>query len=250
MYPVIFQWGKITIASYGTMLVCAFLTCYFLTKYEFKRLNLPEKLVEDLIFFAMIGGIVGSKIYFLFENFKAFLDNPIKMAFSTSGFTAYGGFFLAVMLCIYAIKKAKVKIITVTDAVAPMLAIGYGIGRIGCQLAGDGCYGIPSSLPWAMAYPNGVIPTLQAVHPTPVYETIYGITLFAVLWLLRKKDFKPGRLISIYLIFTGLGRLLVEFIRLNEKVLFGLTGAQVIGIVAIVFGIWGVYKTRKQKVKA
>ena len=117
------------------------------------------------------------------------------------------------------------------------LAIGYGIGRIGCQLAGDGDYGVATDLPWGMAYPNGVVPTLEKVHPAPVYETLLGLAIFAILWRLRLRFEKPGQLFSLYLVLAGAARFAVEIIRLNPDVVWGLSAAQLISLVMIAAGI-------------
>jgi phosphatidylglycerol:prolipoprotein diacylglycerol transferase len=236
MVPILFKIGPFTIASYGTMLFLAFFTCYLLGRREFKQQEIPLVLMDDIMVLAMIGGIVGSKVYYLLENFTRFLERPIAMAFSTAGFTAYGGFILASILCTIAIRRKNQSGLKIAEILVPLLALGYGIGRIGCQLAGDGDYGIPTTLPWGMSYPHGVIPTLEIVHPAPVYETLYSTFLFFFLWLRRKKVPWAGQQICLYLIFTGLGRFCVEFIRLNERVLWGLSGAQIIAFAAALVG--------------
>jgi len=115
------------------------------------------------------------------------------------------------------------------------LAIGYAIGRIGCQLSGDGDYGIHSSLPWAMSYPDGTVPTTDTVHPTPVYETLAMGVVAAVLWRLRDR-FAPGVLFGLYLMFAGIERFLVEFIRRNDDVVAGLTQPQLISLAMLGLG--------------
>jgi len=128
----------------------------------------------------------------------------------------------------------------VLDATAPALAVGYAIGRIGCQLAGDGCYGIPTDLPWGMAYPQGVVPPLEKVHPTPVYETLMGLMIFGLLWGMRKRFPQPGLAFCLYLVLAGLAHFLVEFIRRNPKLLWGLSDDQLISLGMMGMGlIWG-----------
>ena len=118
------------------------------------------------------------------------------------------------------------------------MALGYGIGRIGCQLAGDGDYGVPTDLPWGMAYPNGVVPTDEIVHPTPVYETLLGVTSFGVLYSVRRSlESRPGLLFCLYLILSGASRYGVETIRLNPIVAWGWTGAQLFSLALIAAGI-------------
>jgi phosphatidylglycerol---prolipoprotein diacylglyceryl transferase len=124
------------------------------------------------------------------------------------------------------------------DLTAPALAAGYAVGRIGCQLSGDGDYGEAWDGPWAMAYPDGVVPTTEEVHPTPVYETLAMGAAAIVLWRLRDR-FAPGRLFALYLVLAGLERFLVEFVRRNEAVALGLTTAQWISLVMLAIGaVW------------
>jgi phosphatidylglycerol:prolipoprotein diacylglycerol transferase len=121
------------------------------------------------------------------------------------------------------------------DICAAPLALGYAIGRIGCQVSGDGDYGIKSDLPWAMAYPKGTVPTTTKVHPTPVYETLAMGALALLLWNLRDR-FRPGILFALYLVLSGAERLLVEFIRRNDKLALGLTLPQLISVGMIAAG--------------
>lgn len=153
---------------------------------------------------------------------------------------------------------------------APALAIGQSIGRLGCQISGDGDWGLPSTLPWAMAYPNAIVGwnsqtvlTLDEhgqlvsaffpgvrVHPTPVYETILYLGLFVLLWSLRKRGFAEGRLFFLYLILAGVIRFAVEFLRINRRVFVGLSEAQLIAIGMIIFGsvAWYLVGDRKRDV--
>ncbi len=121
------------------------------------------------------------------------------------------------------------------DLAAPALAIGYAIGRVGCQLSGDGDYGEPWDGPWAMAYPDGTVPTDVPVHPTPIYETVTMGIVAIVLWHLRNR-FQPGVLFAVYLFLAGLERFLVEFVRRNEPVVAGLTEAQLLSLAMIIVG--------------
>ena len=164
----------------------------------------------------------------------------ISALFSGSGLTWYGGFLVATASIIWLIRRHSVSVAEVADAAGMGLAIGYGVGRIGCQLAGDGDYGIPTDLPWGMAYPDGVVPTLEKVHPAPVYETLAGVAMFSILWSLRTRLTTPGALFCLYLILSGTARFSVEFIRLNPVALFGFTGAQLISLLMIAIGAAGI----------
>jgi phosphatidylglycerol:prolipoprotein diacylglycerol transferase len=181
------------------------------------------------------------------------------MIFNPGGLTYYGGFILATIAIFVYLKKKKISFFAVADGIAPSLALAYGIGRIGCHLAGDGDYGIPTSLPWGTNYengtvrpslqfmgskiaekfPGGIVPDNTPLHPTPIYEFLIMLVIFFILWQLRKKDWSDGKLFMLYLVFAGLERFSIEFIRLNPRLLFGLSEAQLISVVMIIAGTAG-----------
>ncbi|CUS96933.1 prolipoprotein diacylglyceryl transferase [Candidatus Kryptobacter tengchongensis] len=164
MRPILFQIGPIPVYSYGLMMAIAFLVADYLLGREFKRLKLNVNYANEMVVLALVSGIVGAKILYLIENLKDFLASPLEMLFSAGGLTWYGGFILAfIILFVYA-KRKKLPILKVLDAVAPALALGYGIGRIGCHLSGDGDYGIPTSLPWGTIYANGTLKPTYALR--------------------------------------------------------------------------------------
>jgi len=132
---------------------------------------------------------------------------------------------------------AKIGMLRTLDLAAPAAAIGYGIGRIGCFLSGDGCYGIETKLPWGMRFPNGIEPTLVPVHPTPLYELGAGLAIGAWLWWRGGKQHGTGALVGQYLVLSGTARFLVEFIRRNPKVLWGLSNAQLASAGSVAVGI-------------
>lgn len=129
----------------------------------------------------------------------------------------------------------RIPIPALLGSFAPALALGYGIGRIACQFAGDGTYGVATDLPWAMSYPNGEVPTTELVHPTPVYETLASLAIFALLWKLRRRT-PLLQLFGLYLVLASLERLLVEFLRRNDEILLGLTQPQLFAIGLTIIG--------------
>ena len=134
----------------------------------------------------------------------------------------------------------------VIDIVAPMLLLGYSFGRMGCFLSGDGDYGPPSDLPWAMAFPNGTVPTMERVHPTPIYEIIMCLIAFAYLWRIRKITRGPGWMFGMFLILSGIERIIAEFWRLTARIAFDfLTVAQIIGVLTIIIGIYLIIRSKK-----
>jgi phosphatidylglycerol---prolipoprotein diacylglyceryl transferase len=259
MYPELFKIGPFTVYSFGLMLGIAFvISSYLLTK-EIERRNLTPNLATEVTLLAIIFGIIGSKLFYLFENWDLFINNPIGQTFSPGGLTFYGGLILAIIAIWIHVKRKNIPFLFIADAASPSLAIAYGIGRIGCHLAGDGDYGIPTNLPWgtnyehgtvppslmfrgseiAKHYPGGIVPDNTPLHPTPIYEFLIMFLIFWILWKLRKKDWADGRLFMLYFIMAGLERFSVEFIRLNDRLLFGLTEAQLISVMLIIVGIMG-----------
>jgi phosphatidylglycerol:prolipoprotein diacylglycerol transferase len=249
------------------MLGIAFITASWLLTKEIERKKLNPNIATEITILAIIFGIVGAKIFHLFENFDDFLNDPIGMTFSPGGLTFYGGLIVAIIAIWIYTKRKKIPFLYIADAAAPVLALAYGIGRIGCHLAGDGDYGIPTDLPWgtnyengtvppsvmfqgseiAKNYPDGIVPDNTPLHPTPVYEFLICFIIFAVLWKLRKKDWIHGKLFMFYLIFISIERFSVEFIRLNPRMLFGLSEAQLISVILFVVGIIGLIYYAKNK---
>lgn len=234
MYPILFEFGELRIGAYGFMLALAFLAADVFGRMELRRRGESSALATAVFLAAVVGGVVGGKLMYLVTHPERFLSDPMGVLFSTQGMAAYGGFILAIVLCSWVIRRAGSRLSSVYDAVAPSLALAYGIARIGCQLAGDGCYGLPTDLSWGMSYPNGIIPTDMLVHPTPIYEMLYSFALFALLWRLRiPLQSTPFALFFTWLGLACAGRFLVEFIRLNERIWLGMTASQLVALVGM-----------------
>ena len=175
------------------------------------------------------------RLDYLVQNWDKVSNDLLGNIFSGSGLVFFGGLAGgAIGVIIWALRRG-VLTWQLADAAAVPVAVGYAVGRVGCQLSGDGDYGISSNLPWAMSYPDGTVPTTNEVHPTPVYETfVMGIAAL-VLWHLRDR-FAPGVLIGIYLVIVGVERFLIELIRRNDSVVAGLTLPQLVSLGAIALG--------------
>jgi phosphatidylglycerol:prolipoprotein diacylglycerol transferase len=264
MRPELFHIGPFPVYSFGLMMAIAFLTAnYLLTRELNRRWNNEEKSAafsSNITLIALLAGVSGSKLFHILENPELLLRNGISEIFSGSGLTFFGGL-LAAIFCIFLyLRKKGVPFLFIADVAAPGLILAYGIGRVGCQLAGDGDYGIPSTLPWAMGYPNGTVPTLSAlnpelaskwmemnpgqplpvdimVHPTPVYETLACLLIFLFLFRMQRQAPTPARglVFGWYLVGAGLERFLVEFLRLNP-LYAGLSQAQWIALGLVVAG--------------
>jgi phosphatidylglycerol:prolipoprotein diacylglycerol transferase len=237
------------VRTFGLAFAAAFLLAALLISRRLREIDRPPDWAWELMAAALVGGVVGSRGYFILQNGTG--GDLGSTAFSSSGLIWYGGVVGgAIAVCLWAWFRRFLGL-ALLDLVAPALALGYAVGRIGCQLTGDGTYGKPSDLPWAMGYPHGVMPTPPGVtvHPTPVYETI-AMGLVA-LWLWRhRKSFHPGALFAWYLVLAGTERLLVEFLRRNEHVLLGLTAAQIESVVMIAIGsAWLVWLKRSGRLR-
>lgn len=240
MYPYLLEIGPITIASFGAMVALGFISALYVLNLDLKRKGLGDELGSTIITTSMVGGLVGAKLYFVLFETPPNQDwaTLFDQLFSGYGLTWYGGFVVASAGVLWQIRRANAPLGQVVDSVSIALALGYAIGRIGCQLAGDGDYGVPTDLPWAMAYPDGVVPTLEKVHPAPVYETLSHLGIAALLWSVRTRIQTPGASFAIYLILAGVARFAVESIRINPRVLWGYSEAQLISIVFVLGGLF------------
>ncbi len=248
MYPKLFDLGPIPVYSYGLMLGIAFLIGSFLITKELKRKNIDENVGFTLTLIAIITGIIGSKVFYVIEEWNFGNGVPIKNLLgsdllSPAGLTFYGGLFFSIVSVIAYCKMKKLSVMMIFDSMTPSITIGYAVARIGCHLSGDGCYGVAvNGTFWeflGMEYSKGIVPTApgELALPTPLFEMGAGLILFLFLWSIRKKMSYNGQLFYIYLVFSGIFRLTVEFIRRNPKVIFDLSQAQLISVGMIIIGI-------------
>jgi phosphatidylglycerol:prolipoprotein diacylglycerol transferase len=228
-------------------LICAF----FILRADFARRAVSAD-AEAIIGITGLSGLVGSRLYHLLESPAEFFADPWPQLFSTMGFAFVGaiiGGFLALVLLA---KRFRISPLLMLDAASPAAALGYGIGRIGCLISGDGDYGQPTTLPWGMAFPHGIVPTTEScvqwgapadcrVHPTPIYEFLVAILITWILWRLGARALKThspnGIIFAAYLVLTGIARFLVEIIRINPRSFYGLTNAQAASVVSVVAGV-------------
>jgi phosphatidylglycerol:prolipoprotein diacylglycerol transferase len=227
--------GPLELQTFGICFALAFLVSGLIVGRRFRELGHPADWTYEMVFAALIGGLIGSRLDFILQNWDDVSDDLFGNIFTGSGLVWFGGLVGGALGVILWARWRRFLGWQLFDVAAVPLAAGYAVGRIGCQLSGDGDYGVESDLPWAMSYPDGTVPTTDEVHPTPVYETLaMGLAAY-VLWRLRDR-FAPGVLFGIYLIVAGVERFLVEFIRRNEDVVAGLTQAQLISLVLLGVG--------------
>ncbi len=241
MYPVIYEIGPVTIYSFGLMMALGFIVAGVLVSREFARRGLDAELGSSVVFWAALGGLLGARLWVIINDHDRFLEAPLSFVFSGAGFVWYGGLVGGFIAVTWFIRRHGLPWLETTDCIAVALPLGHAIGRIGCQLAGDGDWGAVTTLPWGMAYPAAIIgwdyePGIR-VHPTPIYEAlVYGM-IFAVLWGVRTRVHKPGALLAGYFVLAGVARFAIEFVRIEPHVLWGLTGAQVFSVGLIAAGI-------------
>lgn len=215
----------------------------------------PAEIVSDLAIAVMVAGVLGARLFHILEHTDSFLASPWEMVFSRSGLSVFGGLILGTLAGIVFIRRWNLPARPMLDAVAPAMMLGYAIGRIGCQVSGDGDWGSaanmamkPDWMPtwfWAQTYDKniyGEVIAAPGVYPTPMYETVMGLACFALLWTLRKHPFKTGWLFSVYLLLAGVERLLIEQIRVNPVFDLGgvlATQAEMVSVALIVCGVVG-----------
>jgi phosphatidylglycerol:prolipoprotein diacylglycerol transferase len=241
VYPEI-NLGPVTLQSFGLMFALAFLAAGALVAKRLGELGKPVDWAYEMGFAALAGGVIGSRVYFIVQNYDEVKNDLLGNLFSGSGLVWYGGVIGgAIGVLLWAWYRGFLGL-ALLDLAAPALALGYAIGRCGCQLSGDGDYGKAWDGPWAMSYPDGTVPTDRTVHPTPIYETLaMGLGAW-ILWLMRDR-FRAGVLFALYLIYAGGERFAVEFLRRNSEAVLGLTAAQIesLGMMgAGVVWIWAV----------
>jgi phosphatidylglycerol:prolipoprotein diacylglycerol transferase len=227
--------GPLTLQSFGIAFAAAFLAAGAVLSRRLRETGRDPEWAWEIIVAGAVGGLVGARLDFIVENYDDVKNDLLGNLFSGSGLVWYGGAIGGTLgVGVWAWRRGMLNA-ALLDLTAVPLAVGYAIGRIGCQLSGDGDYGVAWNGPWAMAYPHGTVPTDQAVHPTPIYETLAMGLVAYLLWRLRDR-FRPGVLFCAYLMLAGSERFLVEFLRRNDSVVAGLTQAQLISLAMIAAG--------------
>jgi phosphatidylglycerol---prolipoprotein diacylglyceryl transferase len=227
----------ISLKTFGIVFACGFIAAGAILIRRLRELGQPPDYAYEMAFAALVGGLVGSRLYYVIQNYNQVKHDLLGSLFSGSGLVWYGGVIGGALAVIGWAAWRGMLSVALLDLASVPLAMGYAIGRIGCQVSGDGDYGKVSNLPWAMGYPHGTVPTAPGVkvQPTPIYETLsMGLVAW---WLWRMRDeFRPGALFAFYLVLSGMERLLVEFVRRNHRVAIGLTAPQLESIALTIIG--------------
>lgn len=235
MLPYIHVW-RLALPTFGLMLWVAIVVAAYVMDRNFRRAKLTTDAV-GMVAVAALAGIVGAKLWHVIDTPTEFSELGWQVLWDTAGFAWFGGLVFGISALVIQGRSAGIGGLRTLDLAAPSAAIGYGIGRIGCFLSGDGCYGLPTTLPWGMSFPNGIEPTYVPVHPTPLYELAAGLLIGWWLWRRGGKPHGNGAIVGEYLILSGIARFLVEFIRRNPKILFGLSNAQLASAGSVIAGV-------------
>src|SRR5271154_1081659 len=241
--------GPLTIPTFGLMVALALITSGYILQADFDRRGIKADAFL-MITVAGLAGILGAKLYHLLESPAEFFADPFHLFFSRYGFAWFGGFLGGFSAMLILGRRAKLPLLEFLDACSPAASFGYAIGRIGCFLSGDGDYGRPTSLPWGVSFPNGVVPTTDRVHPAPLYELIIWCAIGAFLWHMGTKALRGpkarGEIFCNYLILTGIARFLVEIIRINPRSFLGMSNAQVASVLSIIAGAVLLWRVKSQ----
>jgi phosphatidylglycerol---prolipoprotein diacylglyceryl transferase len=257
---------KLPIPTFGLVVAVAVAIATGVTRSETRRLeaagqipSATHAIVGELAMVCLLVGLVGARVFDILDHPVAFLADPLAMIFTRTGFSIYGGLCFGIATGVIFLKRRGIAIAPMLDAAAPALMLGYAIGRLGCQLAGDGDWGVaadlslkPEWLPvwlWAQTYDGnilGMVIPAPGVYPTPLYESVAAFVLFGLLWSFRSGKQRPGYLFSSYLILAGFERLLVERIRINprhEWLGAHLTQAEAVSVLLVFAGLTGLLST-------
>jgi phosphatidylglycerol:prolipoprotein diacylglycerol transferase len=235
MQPEIHLLG-LSLKTFGMAFALAFVAIGLVVARRLRELGKPVEWAYELTLASLLGGLVGARVYYIAQNYEDVKHDLLANLFSGSGLVWYGGLLGGAIAVVAWARWRGMLGLALLDLAATPLALGYAIGRVGCQVSGDGDYGKAWDGPWAMAYPHGTKPIDTPVHPTPIYETLAMGLVAYLLWRLRDRV-QPGILFAIYLVLAGTERLMVEFIRRNSPEFLGLTQAQLISVVMIVAGV-------------
>ena len=252
--------GPLMIPTFGLMVATGLLVAAYVLQADYDRRRAqfatsgyqksgkPGHHDEGFLIIGIAGlsGLVGARLYHVLESPRELIADP-SVLISRFGFAWFGGFLGGFVALVFLARHFGIPALEFMDLCSPAAAVGYAIGRIGCLLSGDGDYGVPTTLPWGMSFPNGVVPTTERVHPTPLYEFFIWLAIAAFLWQMGKKavsGVRPnGETFCCYLILTGVARFLIEFMRINPRSFFGLSNAQTASLVSIVAGtalLWAI----------
>ncbi|GAB6062978.1 prolipoprotein diacylglyceryl transferase [Deferrisoma palaeochoriense] len=251
MHPILFQFGKLTVYTYGLFVALGFFAALWVAGREAERLGLEPRKVQDLGLVVLIAALVGARLFYVLVEWEYFVEHPWQVfEIWKGGLVFYGGFVVAALASLAYVRHAGLPVWPTGDAVAPGLALGQALGRIGCFFAGC-CYGAECDLPWAVTFtdPRGLAPLNLPLHPTQLYSALGNLAIFLVLYLgFRKRWGGTGRVFGLYLVLYPAFRFVVEFFRNDPRGALGpLSTSQALGIPLFLFGLWLLWARRGER---
>jgi len=269
MAPILFYLGPLPVYGYGVMLLAAFAAGFSMLRHELRRRAIDPRIAGSITLFAIVFGVLGSKALSLLDESRA-SSLPAWLGAWRDTMTWYGGLLAAMAAIFLYLRLRGLPVARIADAGAPALMLAYGIGRVGCHLAGDGDYGRPTDLPWGVRYdaglmppskafagipelvarfPAGLVPDDTPCHPTPLYELALAVLICAALLIWARRTPPDGSAFCLYLVLSSAARFVVELLRLNPPGLFGLTEAQLISGALALIGLAGSVYLRRRSVQ-
>lgn len=239
--------GPLSVGTFGIFMWLGFVAAYFVWQNDLARRQIKAD-VSSMVAGIALAGVAGAKLYNALQEPAELIEHPFAVLFSRTGFAWFGGFIGGVLAIVYFARRYRVPLLALMDSASPAAAVGYAVGRIGCLTSGDGDYGIPTTLPWGVRFPPPALvpsgpvctqygsPADCAVHPTPIYELIAGLIIAAVLWKMGTER-RRGVVVAWFFILSGAERFLVEMIRLNPRIYWGMSNAQVASLASVAAGL-------------
>lgn len=259
MHPVLLRLGGFTIYSYGVMLMIAFIVGIYLVEHRAKRIGVRPEKVWDLAIWVLFAVVIGSRLLYVILHWDEFSSNPIEIvAFwrgGLAGLMFYGGFLLALAVGVWWVQKNRLPLLKLLDAVAPAVALGETITRIGCFLNGC-CFGQPTNLPWGVVFPPHSAAGNEyrvPIHPTQLYSSLAGLAIFLlIVFVMERRGWRPGTTFFGFLFLYSLARFLVDFIRWYEDLANHLVNRMIAGglIVGALIGLYWIQRRRGAPIKA
>ncbi len=229
MHPILFKLGSLTVYTYGFFIAMGFLAGISLAKKEAQRLGESPEKITDLCFYILLSAIIASRLFYVLINAEMFVSNPLEIfRIWNGGLVFYGGFIGAGLTTVYYLKKHEMPLWKTLDMLAPSLAIGHFLGRLGCFSAGC-CYGKECHLPWAVTFshPETLAPAGVPLHPTQLYEAANNLMIFGILWMFRRRKKFDGQIFWLYVLIYGITRSVIEIFRGDSR------GEFILGVISV-----------------
>ncbi|NLS45544.1 MAG: prolipoprotein diacylglyceryl transferase [Firmicutes bacterium] len=238
MRPILFQIGRMPILSYGFSLAIAFIVCTLLGMKEATRKDIDPGKIVDLALYLCVSGIIGARLFFILLDIPTYFNNPVQIFnIRDGGLTYHGGFIVALLVGIAFAHRSKINAWVMADIIAPLIALGYSIVRVGCLLNGC-CYGLPANIPWALPCRAGDL-TLR--HPTQIYASVLSLVIFIVLYAKRDHKKFPGYLMFLYVGLYSVSRFIVEIFRDSPRLIGPFSVAQLASALFIFGAFTSIY---------